>query len=63
MGVLVQRPGRHQVHHQTDGGDDEHRDALHLLRLEQPPPCLVEDTDGDEENRGAVDERGGRQHQ
>ena len=58
VGMLVQRPGSHQVHGQADGRDDQHREALHRLRLKQPSPCLVENTEGDQEDRRPVDEGG-----
>ena len=43
VGVPVEGGGGQQVHHQADGGDDEHGEAFHLFRMHEPPHRLVDD--------------------
>jgi len=58
VGVAVEGRGGDEVHDEAHRGDGQHRETLDLHRVAQPLPCLVEDADGHEKDRGAVDEGG-----
>jgi hypothetical protein len=54
----VQQDGADDVDDEAAGGDDQHERALHLLRLAEPQCGLPEDDAGNEEECGAVHQRG-----
>ena len=54
----AQQSEHQDIHHQPQGGDDEHRPREDLDRLEQPPDGLEDDPADDEQKRHAVDESG-----
>src|SRR5262245_46826439 len=60
MGVAVQPLGRQQIGNQSQNGNDQHRNRLHLFRSDQSLASFIEDADRHQKDRQAVDQ--GSQH-